>query len=140
MLARPSSHRELRAGRSRAAALAMALGLLAVTGCQAGNGTSPATAVSPSPAPVPTTTNTSPTTTLTPLPRIFDESAVQDDVYQVLTQSYQVEGLGVVMCPAHQRVKAGTEFECTATINGAEKKVPITVTSADGRYSVGYPE
>ncbi|MGH3518690.1 MAG: DUF4333 domain-containing protein [Haloechinothrix sp.] len=137
-------HHGSAAGRVRVAAAVSGIGMAAllVAGCQAGNGTSPSTTPSPSAAPVPTTTTTTatPTTTLTPLPRTFDEGAVQDAVHKVLTESYQIEDLGMVICPAHQRVKAGTTFDCTATIDGQEKRVPIRVTSEKGRYSVGYPE
>ena len=51
-----------------------------------------------------------------------------------------------VVCPADQSVEQGTTFNCTATIDGASKTVPITVTGDDskdserGQYQVGLPQ
>lgn len=139
MSGRPLSPPGLRARWSVAAALCGTVALCA-SGCDTGAGTMPASSVLPSPAPIPTTTTTTSAPPLTPLPRTFDETAVQDAVHKVLTESYQIEGLGVVTCPAHQRVKAGTRFFCTTTVDGERKKIPIKVRTDEGRYSVGLPE
>ena len=37
------------------------------------------------------------------------------------------------------KVASGATFQCDATVDGAQKKVPITVTSAGGDYQVGRP-
>lgn len=111
-------------------------------GCDGGPAAGPTTVTTFSPVSVPTTTTTTtpPQPTLTPVPVTFDEAAVQDAVHKVLVESYQIKNLGVVICPADQRVQAGTTFFCTTTVDGASKKVRIKVRDDDGRYSVGMPE
>lgn len=117
-----------------------------LAGCDlATNGPSATTSALPSPGPVPTTTTTLATSTppsrsLTPVPKVFDETAVQDAVFKVLAESYQIKGLETVICPKDQPVKTGTKFSCTATIEGKQKMVPIQVTSDDGTYSVSMPK
>lgn len=85
--------------------------------------------------------STTPTTAIpTPLPQVFDHAAVQDAVYKLLTETYGLEDVGVVICPPDQPVEADTKFGCTARIDGDEKKVVITVTSDKGDYTVSYPK
>lgn len=141
MSGRPLSPLAVRARWPVAAALCGVI-VLSAGGCDTGAGTTSSTSVSPSPAPVPSTTTTTSTSAppLTPLPRTFDETAVQDAVHKVLTESYQIKNLGVVMCPAHQKVEEGARFFCTTTVDGERKKIPIKVINDDGRYSVGMPE
>lgn len=90
---------------------------------------------SESTTPAPSSTTTSP-----PLPQVFDHAAVQDAVYKLLTETYGLEDVGVVICPPDQPVEADSKFRCTARIDGDEKKVIITVTSDKGDYTVSYPE
>ncbi|SNR79081.1 protein of unknown function [Haloechinothrix alba] len=71
---------------------------------------------------------------------VFDDAAVQDDVHTVLTEDYGIDDLDVVTCPPEQVVAEGNTFTCTAVISGAERSVPITVTSDEGSYTVGRPE
>ncbi|MQA63891.1 MAG: DUF4333 domain-containing protein [Actinophytocola sp.] len=85
-------------------------------------------------------TTSVPTTVSTPLPQVFDHAAVQDAVYKLLTETYGLEDVGVVICPPDKPVEADTKFRCTARIDGDEKKVVITVTSDKGDYTVSYPE
>jgi uncharacterized protein DUF4333 len=70
--------------------------------------------------------------------RVFDSAAVQQGVQKVLTDNY---GLAVssVTCGQNIKVDNGATFQCDATIDGEQKKVPITVTSAGGDYQVGRP-
>lgn len=123
-----------------AAALAAAAVLL--TGCEQTGGDDPRqdppTSAPSSSSAAPTVPT--PTTTYSPAPRVFDHAAVQDAVHKVLTEYHQVEKLGVVSCPRDRLVKKGTRFNCTATIDGEKKKVPISVTSDDGNYKVGAPK
>lgn len=125
---------------SRVAVLAAAAMLAA--GCDSGPAARPTTVTTLSPVSVPTTTTTTTPSqpALTALPKTFDETAVQDAVHKVLVESYQITDLGVVICPAHQRVRARTTFFCTTTVDGASKMVRIKVLDAEGRYSVGMPE
>lgn len=79
--------------------------------------------------------------TSTPAPgrQVFDEDAVQEGVVKILTEEYSVADVESAVCPALQPVKPRSTFECTVEIGGEDKKVKITVVSADGEYEVGYP-
>ena len=70
--------------------------------------------------------------------RVFDTPALQQGVQQVLTNDYglQVES---VTCGQGIRVDQGATFQCDATVDGQQVKVPVTVTSSDGAYQVGRP-
>ena len=81
---------------------------------------------------------------------VFDSNAVAQGTLTVLTAEppagYGISGVTNVVCPADQSVEQGTTFNCTATIDGASKTVPITVTGDDskdserGQYQVGLPQ
>lgn len=70
--------------------------------------------------------------------KVLDETAVQDGVVRVLGE------MGVTaanpQCPADQPVEAGHTFECTVTVDGQERKVPVTVLDEDANYQVGLPK
>jgi hypothetical protein len=70
--------------------------------------------------------------------KVFDQAAVQTGVQKILTDSYGLNA-SAVTCPKDQKVANGATFECTATIDGAQKKVSIKVTSDTGDYQVGRP-
>jgi hypothetical protein len=70
--------------------------------------------------------------------RVFDQVAVQQGVQKVLNDNYGVNAQSVT-CPKDEKVTNGATFQCDATVDGATKKVPITVTSATGDYQVGRP-
>ncbi|RJQ79929.1 DUF4333 domain-containing protein [Pseudonocardiaceae bacterium YIM PH 21723] len=72
--------------------------------------------------------------------RVFDETAVARDTKGLLINSYKIEKVESVSCPAGQEVKEGKTFSCTATINGQKKEVPITVKDDSGTYEVGQPK
>ncbi|MFB9903482.1 DUF4333 domain-containing protein [Allokutzneria oryzae] len=71
--------------------------------------------------------------------KVFDSSAMQNDVKKMVTERYgqKVES---VTCPSDKEVKVDATFECKAKIDGKEKTVPITVKTAEGKYEVGYPK
>ncbi|MGH3623881.1 MAG: DUF4333 domain-containing protein, partial [Sciscionella sp.] len=71
--------------------------------------------------------------------KTFDNVAVQNGVKKVLTEDFKVDKVQKVSCPSGQEVKAGSTFECTATINGREQKLKITVKNDDGKYEVPQP-
>lgn len=77
---------------------------------------------------------------LTPVPRIFDESALEGGVRRVLVQSYGVTDIGAVRCPSGQAVQVGISFDCTVQIGGAVRNVTLTVRGADGTYEVSAPK
>lgn len=101
-----------------------------------------ATATSASTVPPGSTTgDTSASTTETsPVVRVFDRQAMQEAVLGILTDSYQLEDVGDVRCPAGQPVETGSTFDCTVTVGGEQRRVPITVKSEQGDYEVGLPE
>lgn len=72
---------------------------------------------------------------------VFDAAAVADGVRSVLVDKYGVpeESIGEVTCPADQNVSAGVEFTCSATINGEEQTINITVLNESGEYRVEPP-
>lgn len=70
---------------------------------------------------------------------VFNSTQMQTDVQKLLTDTYKIDGVTSVTCPAQQEVKDGTKFECTATINGKQQQVPITVKGSGGNYEVSPP-
>jgi Domain of unknown function (DUF4333) len=69
----------------------------------------------------------------------FDNVAVQNGVKKILTEDYK-KNVTSVTCPAGEEVKAGRTFTCTATVDGQQRQVTITVKSDDGAYEVGEPK
>jgi hypothetical protein len=72
--------------------------------------------------------------------RVFDAAVMQADVKKILTDTYQLEDVGEVVCPPNQAVMDGVTFTCSVELSGDDKTVTITVTGEDGRYEVGAPE
>jgi hypothetical protein len=77
---------------------------------------------------------------LTPLPKILDQSAVQQGVRQVLETSFGMKVTGPVTCPSQQPVQIGHQFSCQAEVDGKQRTIPVTVRTADGEYEVAAPE
>lgn len=71
--------------------------------------------------------------------KVFDASAVQTGVTTILTNDYKLTSVSGVTCPAQQEVKVGATFTCTASVDGSDRTVPITVKTSDGSYEVGRP-
>ncbi|MFC9895615.1 DUF4333 domain-containing protein [Nocardia sp. NPDC127579] len=69
----------------------------------------------------------------------LDQSAVQDGVKKVLTDSYGITDVTDVSCPSGQEVKEGATFECSLKVSGEDKKVNLKITDKDGTYEVGRP-
>jgi hypothetical protein len=72
--------------------------------------------------------------------KTFDSAAVEEGVVKILGENYKIEN---VQCPDGQEVKQDHSFTCTATVDGQEKKIPITVTDAEADppvYRVGGPQ
>lgn len=70
--------------------------------------------------------------------KVLDQTAVQNGVTQMLA-TYG-DTATAVSCPAKQEVKAGTTFTCTATIDGKQQQVTVTVQNDNGDYQVGHPQ
>ncbi|MGW0250655.1 DUF4333 domain-containing protein [Nocardia goodfellowii] len=69
----------------------------------------------------------------------LDQSAVQDGVKKVLTDSYGISDVTEVSCPSGQEVEVDATFECTLKVSGEQKKVNVKITKDDGTYEVGRP-
>lgn len=73
--------------------------------------------------------------------RVFDTSAVQNDVMNLLVKADPRAQIHSVQCPGDQEVKVGNVFTCTVQLGGdipAQKVVDITVRSDNGDYEVGH--
>ena len=70
--------------------------------------------------------------------RTFDTAAVEDGVRQILVQEYGLQ-VDAVSCPPDQPVEPGAQFTCTATADGEQTQVEITVRTEDGEYEVARP-
>jgi len=77
---------------------------------------------------------------LSPAPRIFDQAALEAGVRRVLTESYQLTGVGTVRCPSGQTVQTGISFDCTVALPEGTKRVTLTVRGSDGTYEVSAPK
>lgn len=78
---------------------------------------------------------------------VFDQDALQDGVTMILTNAatddpagYGYDDVADVICPADAAVTAGDSFTCTATVDGAESTITVTVVDAEGTYKVGLPK
>lgn len=74
---------------------------------------------------------------------VFDRTQLQAGVQRVLTDSYQITGVGEVTCgdPADGpiTVRVDDTFTCTTMIDGAPASIPVRITSSDGGYEVSRP-
>ncbi|MEU6641663.1 DUF4333 domain-containing protein [Saccharomonospora sp. NPDC046836] len=120
---------------------------LSLAACGGDEPAAPQDSLSSSRSPASSTAETEPgsqpvstTTSLLPVPKLFDAESMQASVQQILTESYRIEGVESVTCPADQPVEPGLTFECTAQIAGDATPVPITVQDGQGHYEVGYPQ
>src|SRR3569833_1230405 len=71
--------------------------------------------------------------------QVFNNTQMQTDVQKLLTETYKIDGVTGVPCPAEQEVEDGAKFECTATIAGKPTQIPITVKGDGGNYEVSPP-
>ncbi|MFJ9786898.1 DUF4333 domain-containing protein [Amycolatopsis sp. NPDC101161] len=71
--------------------------------------------------------------------QVFNNTQMQTDVQKLLTETYKIDGVTGVTCPADQKVEDGAKFECTATIAGKPTQIPITVKGDGGNYEVSPP-
>jgi hypothetical protein len=71
--------------------------------------------------------------------QVFNNTQMQTDVQKLLTETYKIDGVTAVTCPAEQKVEDGAKFECTATIAGKPQQVTITVKGDGGNYEVSPP-
>ncbi|RSM83948.1 DUF4333 domain-containing protein [Kibdelosporangium aridum] len=79
----------------------------------------------------------------TPAPRTKEQvlagRAVEAGVRKILIERYG-DNAELVTCPDDQPVKVGHRFTCDVTIDGEQRKVTITVRSAENaEYEVSQP-
>lgn len=70
---------------------------------------------------------------------VLDAAAVERGVTSMVAGSYNVTVDGKVICPQDQAVTLGNTFDCQLSIKGKPRTVRVTITSADGSYTVGPP-
>ncbi len=73
-------------------------------------------------------------------PDVLDEAAVEQGVSGILTDSYGMQGVSNVECPANVRVESGRTFMCSVVISDKQRSVPVKITDSEGTYEVGRPE
>jgi hypothetical protein len=71
--------------------------------------------------------------------KIFDNTAVQNGIVQILKDEYKISDVGSATCTGENEVKPNTSFECKVQVGGKDKKVKIVVKTEDGEYEVGQP-
>ncbi|WP_086667019.1 DUF4333 domain-containing protein [Lentzea kentuckyensis] len=71
--------------------------------------------------------------------KIFDNTAVQTGIVQILKDEYKISDVGSATCTGENEVKPNTSFECKVQVGGKDKKVKIVVKTEDGEYEVGQP-
>ncbi|SER70084.1 protein of unknown function [Lentzea xinjiangensis] len=71
--------------------------------------------------------------------KIFDNTAVQNGIVQILKDEYKISDVGAATCGGENEVKPNTSFECKVQVGGKDKKVKIVVKTEDGEYEVGQP-
>ncbi|MFS8098854.1 DUF4333 domain-containing protein [Lentzea alba] len=71
--------------------------------------------------------------------KIFDNTAVQTGIVQILKDEYKISEVGQATCSGENEVKPNTSFECKVQVGGKDKKVKIVVKTEDGEYEVGQP-
>jgi hypothetical protein len=69
---------------------------------------------------------------------VLDRAAVERGVTDVVTRDWHRQVTGTV-CPADERVRPGTSFVCTATVDGRPQQIPVDVVDENGTYEVGQP-
>ncbi|WP_228001268.1 DUF4333 domain-containing protein [Nocardia australiensis] len=69
----------------------------------------------------------------------LDNSAVQDGVKKVLSDSYGIQDVADVSCPSGQKVAVDATFTCSLKVSGEQKNVTVKITKDDGTYEVGRP-
>ncbi|WP_020659705.1 DUF4333 domain-containing protein [Amycolatopsis benzoatilytica] len=118
------------------------LGMLVVAGCDSATPAPSVQTVTVTPSaspPASSSPSSSGPSSGQPPARVFDARTMESSVRRLLAETYQVQGIGAVVCPDRQPVADGAKFQCTVDIAGARKHVPIAVTGTSGEYKVDPP-
>lgn len=71
---------------------------------------------------------------------VLDTGAVQAGVRQIVRDSYGMEGVESVSCPAGQPVRPGHSFTCELVTDGENEPVRVVVQDEEGTYAVERPD
>jgi hypothetical protein len=69
---------------------------------------------------------------------VLDRAAVERGVTDVVTRDWHRQ-ITNVSCPDGERVRPGTSFVCSATVDGRPQQIPVDVVDDKGGYEVGQP-
>ncbi len=69
---------------------------------------------------------------------VLDRASVERGVTEVVTRDWKRQVAGV-SCPDDERVRPGTTFSCTGTVDGRPVSIPVDVVDENGTYEVGQP-
>ncbi|MCD2187487.1 DUF4333 domain-containing protein [Actinomycetospora soli] len=69
---------------------------------------------------------------------VLDRAALERGVTDVVTRDWKRQ-VGGVSCPDDERVRPGTTFTCTGTVDGRPMRIPVDVVDDAGTYEVGQP-
>ncbi|WP_285590232.1 DUF4333 domain-containing protein [Actinomycetospora sp. NBRC 106378] len=69
---------------------------------------------------------------------VLDRAAVERGVTDVVTRDWKRQVTGV-SCPDDERVRPGTTFFCSGTVDGRPARIPVDVVDESGTYEVGQP-
>jgi hypothetical protein len=71
--------------------------------------------------------------------KVLDTSALENGVKGILQNDYKIN-VSTVTCPTDPAVKVGNVYHCTASINGQQKDIDVTIKTTDGLYEVSQPK
>lgn len=71
---------------------------------------------------------------------VLDQGAVESGVQTVLTDSYGLQAVSDVSCPADQKVETGATFTCSVSVDGEARTVTIRIIDDEGTYEVSKPQ
>ncbi len=69
---------------------------------------------------------------------VLDRAAVERGVTDVVTRDWHRQ-ITNVSCPDGERVRPGTSFVCSGTVDGRPQQIPVDVVDDNGGYEVGQP-
>lgn len=69
---------------------------------------------------------------------VLDRAAVERGVTDVVARDWKRQVTGV-SCPDDERVRPGTTFFCSGTVDGRPARIPVDVVDESGTYEVGQP-
>lgn len=74
---------------------------------------------------------------------VMDDGKVEDGVAEVLQDpedGFGIASVSSVDCPTDQEIIVKATFNCTASIDGEERQIPVDVLNEDGDFRVNQPK